>query len=528
MGWIRGLIERVKRRSEPPSAPSGRPAVQPSIQPAKAAWEPRSKSAKGKHPLRLFEPAYLSRATSGPLARDMTYAAIDVETTGLDHRRHRICEVAIVRFRGDGTVLGEYATLINPQRKLGQSTEIHGISDGEVASAPTFVEALPDILRMLSGCVVVAHHMEFEDKFLKSEIERAEHSQLNLVGLCSLITARAQLDGPFYSLKTLYRTATGKWIEDAHTALGDTRALVQLVSWLLGTAPTPLHYVGPEVDTYTDVAPAGRIQPRAVQLTNRKHGYLGSLAKRFPHTGLQHPVDPAIEAAYIEALDEILADHRIVDDEGWRMEKLARRGGFSQQHLVQLHRQAWYRATAADPIDTPETMTSQRRNQLAQLAHDLGHRDLGERLVIEVTETAATTRYLRNWRVGIDGPDEQVTELAEFVASHGGSVAKRLTKTVRFVAAADPDADSPLLRKARELELTIVPLALGAQSLRDAVLAEETRARAALEEQQRWRQRREKERAEQDAYYRHQWRRRENPPVWGWDGSASPIVLPRS
>ncbi|WP_461152351.1 exonuclease domain-containing protein [Saccharopolyspora tripterygii] len=486
----------------------------------------RITAPKGRHPLRLFEPVYLSRSAPGTPARDMLYSAIDVETTGLDPRRQRICEVAIVRFRGDGTVLDEYSSLINPQRKIGKSTEIHGISDEDVAGAPTFAEALPDILQLLSGTVVVAHNLEFEDKFLKAEVERVGHERPKLVGLCSFVTSRAQLDGPFYSLKTLYKTATDEWIEDAHTALGDSRALAKLMVWLLETAPTPLNYVGPEPQRSNPAGPVARIHPRAVQLANRDRGYLGALAHRFPRTGLQHPVSPTAERAYVEALNEIIADKRIVEDEGWRMEQLARQGGFSQQRLVQLHQQAWERSTASEPLDSPESMTSFRRNQLAQLAHDLGHRDLGKHLVVEAIEKPATNRHLRNWRIGIDGPEDAIAELTAFVTTHGGNVAKRLTDTVRFVAAADPKADTPQLRKARELGLTIVSLDKGTRSVRKAVDAEETRIRALFEEQRQWKQRREQERAERAAYFQHRWRRREDPPFWGWEESARPITLP--
>lgn len=58
----------------------------------------------------------------------------------------------------------------------------------------------------------------------------------------------------------------------------------------------------------------------------------------FRFTRACKPSFRATEAAYIRALDEAVADRRIVTDEGWRMERLARRDGLSQRRLVQLHR----------------------------------------------------------------------------------------------------------------------------------------------------------------------------------------------
>ena len=48
--------------------------------------------------------------------RALTFAVLDVETTGLHpNRGARVCEIAVVRMRGDGEVLDEYATRVFPE-----------------------------------------------------------------------------------------------------------------------------------------------------------------------------------------------------------------------------------------------------------------------------------------------------------------------------------------------------------------------------------------------------------------------------
>jgi DNA polymerase-3 subunit epsilon len=218
-------------------------------------------------PLRLFEPGYLSRIVPGIAAEEMTYAAFDVETTGLAAARNAVCEVAVVRFRGDGTVLDEYASLIDPRRPVA-ATRTHGITDADVRAAPTFAQACPDVVRMLSGAVVVAHNLTFEDGFLATELARASQPFPRLPGLCSLVTCRAQLEGPTYKLQSLFRTATGEWIADAHTALGDTRALAVLLPWLIAQAPRPLRYHGPApAHDGGQVGEPGPVAPRPVRAT---------------------------------------------------------------------------------------------------------------------------------------------------------------------------------------------------------------------------------------------------------------------
>lgn len=456
----------------------------------------------------------------------MTFAALDVETTGLDPRRGRVCEVAIVRFRGDGTFLDEYATLIDPGRPI-RGTDVHGITAEDVAGAPTFPEAAPDILRLLSGCVVVAHNLTFEDGFLAAELDWAGyHPRPALAGLCTLVACRAQLDGPSYKLMSLYRTVTGQWVPDAHTALGDGRALAVLVPWLLANAPAPLRYYGPLPHPRSGVLAApGRIAPRAARLSQGADGYLGALAKRFPATRADHPVDPVAERAYAAALDEVIADQRITGEEVGRMERLARRAGLNQQRLIDAHRRAWLRATADDPLDAPETMPVRRRRALVRLARDLGHPQLAAHLTVDgnADDPPATT-YLKGWRVGIDGAGPGLDDLAALVTGNGGAVAKRLTATARFVAACDPAADTPLLAKARDLGLTILPLpdARARVERALAVAASQAREQARREAEDARRD------AEDDAYFRHRWRRVEEPPVWGWEDRAITVTLPRA
>jgi DNA polymerase III epsilon subunit-like protein len=325
---------------------------------------------------------YLTRTPSNAAAGTLVYAALDLETTGLNAHSDRVCEAAVVRFLADGTIVDEYTTLVDPQGPV-QATEHHGISDEDVAGAPTFGEAWPDIYRMLTGSVVVAHNLPFDDRFLSAELARVGQPMPHLVGLCSAVTCRSQLEGPSYALQSLYRTATSEWIEDAHTALGDCRALATLMQWLLSNAPVPLWLAGPVPSkSYTPAFKAGRIVPRATRLSRRADGYLGAIARRFP-LGADHPVDPEGARQYSAALDEIVSDHRITGDEGWRMELLARRAGFTQQRLVAEHRAAWERATGDLDLSQPDRLPVALRDRLvgvprpgARATDVRGHHDL--------------------------------------------------------------------------------------------------------------------------------------------------------
>ena len=65
-----------------------------------------------------------------------TFVAFDFETTGLDPYHDKIIEIAAIRF-DDGEISDRFETLINPQRNIpAKITEITGISNSMVSSAP--------------------------------------------------------------------------------------------------------------------------------------------------------------------------------------------------------------------------------------------------------------------------------------------------------------------------------------------------------------------------------------------------------
>ncbi|SEM23211.1 3'-5' exonuclease [Streptacidiphilus jiangxiensis] len=214
-GWVRRLLGRVRR-------------------------VPRD----GRAALRCFDAGSLRRGRRGGVdPRSLVFAAVDLETTGLEPGVDRVCEIGVVLFRADGSVLGEYTTLVDPQRPMA-ATAIHGIAADQVVDAPTFAQLAPGLERLLAGTVVVAHNLAFEDAFLAAEFRAAGRPVPRWPGLCTLVTARAQLAGPGFGLAALHRSLTATSFTAAHTALGDSRATAELLTALLRQSPAPLRYRG--------------------------------------------------------------------------------------------------------------------------------------------------------------------------------------------------------------------------------------------------------------------------------------------
>ncbi|AZQ76373.1 3'-5' exonuclease [Flaviflexus ciconiae] len=82
--------------------------------------------------------------------RQVEYAVVDVETTGLDPTRDRVIDIGILLVDSTGLVQGDWSSLVNPQRPV-DATFIHGLTDEDVESAPAFSLLLPRVVELLRG-----------------------------------------------------------------------------------------------------------------------------------------------------------------------------------------------------------------------------------------------------------------------------------------------------------------------------------------------------------------------------------------
>lgn len=157
-------------------------------------------------------------------------AVIDVETTGLEHRKaDRVIEVAVARGRC-GAAPEVWSVLVHPGRPVG-ATHIHGITDDMVAGAPRFPDVLPTLLAALDGAVPCAHNAPFDLAFLRAECLRAGAAVSFPPALDTLGLARRHLGLPSNALDALCQRF-GIERERAHRAADDALATWRL-AWCL-------------------------------------------------------------------------------------------------------------------------------------------------------------------------------------------------------------------------------------------------------------------------------------------------------
>jgi len=104
---------------------------------------------------------------------NVTFVAFDTETTGFSPNNDRIVEIGAVKFR-DGRVLAKKSWLLYPGRRIPYwATEVHGITNEDVANKPPFKEVYPEFLKFTQGSVLMAHNARFDISFMAEEIRRS-------------------------------------------------------------------------------------------------------------------------------------------------------------------------------------------------------------------------------------------------------------------------------------------------------------------------------------------------------------------
>lgn len=168
----------------------------------------------------------------GQVSKD-TFICFDLETTGLDPVHDRIIEIAIAKFTYDG-ILQSYETLIDPEKIIPQETiEIHNITNDMVIGKPKIQELLPDIVKKLSGHIIVGHGIKLDLDFVVQACKR--YDVPTLLNSCKYIDtlrlARLYGQSPVNSLEKL-RMHFNIQDEGAHRAMSDVIVNIDVFKYL--------------------------------------------------------------------------------------------------------------------------------------------------------------------------------------------------------------------------------------------------------------------------------------------------------
>ncbi|GFG68160.1 hypothetical protein MKUB_56500 [Mycobacterium kubicae] len=198
---------------------------------------------------------------------DTTFVVVDLETTGgrasgTDAAAaDAITEIGAVKVRG-GAVLGEFATLVDPQRSIPpQIVQLTGITTAMVCDAPTIDAVLPMFLEFAGDAILVAHNAGFDIGFLRAAAQRCNIAWPRPRVLCTVRLARRVLsreEAPsvrLASLAKLFAVTT----QPTHRALDDARATVDVLHALIERVGNQGVHTYADLRAYLpDVTPAQR------------------------------------------------------------------------------------------------------------------------------------------------------------------------------------------------------------------------------------------------------------------------------
>lgn len=167
------------------------------------------------------------------------FAVVDIETSGLSTKRHRILQVAVVTTLADGTIVDEWVTFVRlrwPWSRVGPR-RVHGITRRTLRGAPDPGAVLTELAARVDGAVFTAHNADFDAAFLRREARRCGVALDLDQRLCTLRLSRRldperQLTHGLAAVCERY----GVPLERQHDALHDARATAAVLPHLLAAA----------------------------------------------------------------------------------------------------------------------------------------------------------------------------------------------------------------------------------------------------------------------------------------------------
>ena len=192
-------------------------------------------------------------APDTPIA-EAPLVALDIETTGLDPRRHAIVSIGAVPFSLARIPLRQARYwLLKPYRELtATSVTLHHITHQEVENAPDLVEVLPEVLGLLQGRLAVVHYRHIERGFIDAALQHrlGEGMRFPVIDTMSL-EARLHRQSPWARLRRWLgrppvsirlqasRDRYGLPSYQGHHALVDALATAELLQAQVATRFTP-------------------------------------------------------------------------------------------------------------------------------------------------------------------------------------------------------------------------------------------------------------------------------------------------
>ena len=157
--------------------------------------------------------------------------AFDVETTGLDTSKDFVIQLSGVKFDKDFNILGEFNEYVCPKSDFeiaDGAFEKHGIAKDFLLSVGKWMEVVgKEFLEFITDCDLLSYNgNRFDVKILSKDLKAAGlEFDLNRT-FYDALALEAKLQPR--TLDAIYKKYTGKDLENAHNALYDVKATIEI------------------------------------------------------------------------------------------------------------------------------------------------------------------------------------------------------------------------------------------------------------------------------------------------------------
>jgi DNA polymerase III epsilon subunit family exonuclease len=201
------------------------------------------------------------------------FVVFDLETTAMKPENGYIVDVAALKVK-NGEVIDRFESLVNPGRSI-VGHQIHGISDDDVANAPTAADVLPRFAEWVGDAAVVAHNVSFDLPYVLRHMPNDVKWEPSAVYDTLELAYQLYPDAGAYKLADLMRFVFGRDHAAAHRAMPDAEATADLFIHLADGLASRLDAIRSDIadeirrgrDDYNRAEQGGRLED-----VRRQHG----------------------------------------------------------------------------------------------------------------------------------------------------------------------------------------------------------------------------------------------------------------
>ena len=164
---------------------------------------------------------------------------LDTETTGIKPSEgHRIIEVGAVQILNREITNKEFHEYLQPNKKVGESVNIHGITDKFLINKPQFNQISDELLSFIEGSTLIIHNAPFDLGFLNNELKIIGIKE-TIEDICPVIDtlelSKQQRPGTMHNLDALCRRfGVDTSARTRHGALLDAQILAKVYLAMTG------------------------------------------------------------------------------------------------------------------------------------------------------------------------------------------------------------------------------------------------------------------------------------------------------